>query len=131
MLSHMFDKPTLHQIPLHISLSSQTRVSCVEKRARGGRRNAAGRQMPPRRVVFKSASERPRRWIYPTALILLRRRFLVYVSSHLLTVVLHSINIPLRRLNPSKALPFLHTAPKNFSEKIFGKVTISVIYSVL
>ena len=35
--------------------------------------------MPPRRAVFKSARERPRRWIYPTALILLRHRFLVRI----------------------------------------------------
>ena len=58
----------------------QTRVSRVlQASVRRERRNAAGRQTPPRRVVFKSARERPRRWIYPTALIPLRHRFLVQI----------------------------------------------------
>ena len=99
----------------------QTRVSRVLQASVRQRRNAAGRHLPPRRVVFKSASERPRRWIYPTALILLRHRFLVYVSSHHQTVVLDVMPIPLLHQNPSGTSPVLRTAPPKNSPKNFWK----------
>ena len=58
---------------------------------------------------------------YPTALILLRHRFLVYVSSHHQTVVLDVMPIPLLHQNPSGTSPVLRTAPPKNSPKNFWK----------
>ena len=51
----------------------------VESEQRPEQSKRRGGVMPPRRVVFKSARERSRRRIYPTALIPLRHRFLVHI----------------------------------------------------
>ena len=99
----------------------QTRVSRGEKRAGGGRRNAAGRQKPPRRVVLKSARERPRRWIYPTALILLRRRFLVQIRPIFKRLFcVHAIS-PFAAEIRQKATPFSVLRLQKISQKNFWK----------
>lgn len=101
-----------------------------------GKTAQRGGILPPRCVVCKDMASAFESGILShkmtTFLILLRRRFWVRISSHLLTVVLHSINIPFRRQKPSKgdAVP-PHRSLQKILRKIFGKVTISVIYSVL
>lgn len=106
--------------------TDQKRVSRLLKASRGQKNSKQrGGEMPPRCAVCKDMASVFEGGILShkmtTLLILLRHRFLVYVSSHHQTVVLDVMPIPLLHQNPSGTSPVLRTAPPKNSPKNFWK----------